>query len=633
MSDRRLAGRAFGVVPAALAVLAFLIQPLLADPANAQTAPPDDTPILDDEIVVTATRSKEKLTEVGSSVTVLTRAEIELRAKTTLSELLRTVPGVGVVRGGGPGQLTSVFVRGGSSSQTLVLLDGLRVNDPSTGGFDFANLSTDQIERIEIVRGPQSTLYGSEAMAGVIQIVTRRGQGRAGGGLGVEGLVEAGGDDHQRLRLALDGAGPGADWRLTVSDQQTDGVSAASEARGNTEVDPSENTTVTAQLGFATGADGRLDLTVRSYDSEVANDGFDFLLGPVDDLDALQFREGTLASLRWSGQLSPTWRQTVTVGWMEDELRGEDPTNFFSNFRVDSERLELGLQSDFTLGDRSVLTLGVSSEERESASVGNFDESVDITSIYLQEAWSGERLHLTVGGRWDDHSQFGDETTYRLSASWQASDSARLHGSWGTGFKAPTLNDLYFPFFSNPDLVPETSTAFDLGIEGTWLEDRLRVDLTLFETDFEDLIVFDFATFLPQNLAEAEASGAELTVEWKPGAKFQLLASHTWLDSEDLGNGLPLPRRAEQTTALQLFFKPIERLTGTASLVLARDRFDTGGVPMDDSERVDLALHYRVRPGLVPYLRVENLFDEDYEEVPGFTTPGATAALGLSFGF
>ena len=627
------ADRANCVVPTALAVFAFLLQPLLAPPASAQTAPSDEAPILDDEIVVTATRSEEKPAEVGSSVTVLTRTEIELRAKTHVADLLRTVPGVGVVRGGGPGQVTSVFVRGGSSSQTLVLLDGLRVNDPSTGGFDFANLTTDQIERIEIVRGPQSTLYGSEAMAGVIQIFTRRGESGAAGGLAVQGLVEAGDDDQQRLRLALEGAGPKADWRVTVSDQQTDGVSAASERRGNLEVDPAENTSVTAQLGFATGAEGRLDLTVRSFDAEVANDGFDFLLGPVDDLDALQFRDGNLASLRWSGQLSSIWRQTVTLAWMEDTLRGEDPTTFFSNFRVDSERLEIGLESDVDLGEHSVLTLGVSSEEREGASVGNFDESVDVTSVYVQQAWSGDRLHLTAGGRWDDHSQFGDETTYRLAASWQASTSTRIHGSWGTGFKAPTLNDLYFPFFSNPDLVPETSTAFDLGVEGTWLADRLRIDLTFFDTDFEDLIVFDFATFLPQNLAEAEASGAELTVEWRPGAKLQVLASHTWLDSEDLASSLPLPRRAEQTTTLQLFFKPIERLTGTASLVLARDRFDTGGVPMDDSERVDLALHYRVRPGLVPYLRVENLFDEDYEEVPGFTTPGATAALGLAFGF
>lgn len=586
-------------------------------------------PILEEEIVVTANRAEAEPSEVGSAVTVISRSEIELRNATNVAELLRTVPGLAVVRGGGPGQLTSVFMRGGSSSQTLVLIDGVRVNDPNGGAYNFADLSTDQLERIEIVRGPQSTLYGSEAVAGVIQLFTRRG----GDGFRVSGLAEVGEASSERLRLSLEGGDDRFDWMLTVSDESTDGVSAASERRGNTELDPYENTSASLALGFDVGAEGRLDLTLRTFDTETANDGFDFILGPVDDLDALQEREGTTGSLAYAGQWGENWRQSVTVGFSDDELIGTDPTNFFSNFSILGERLEVTSQSDLTLSERDVLTLGLAYEKRTGESVGNFDESVDITSAFLQNAWSGDRFHLTAGLRFDDHSEFGDETTWRLATSWDLGASTRLHGSFGTGFKAPTLNDLFFPFFSNPDLVPETSEAFDIGIEHRFAGDKLRVDLTYFDMDFEDLIAFDFVTFLPQNIAEATSSGVELVVEYRPNANVQILASHTYNDTEDLATGEPLARRPESKTTLQLFVRPVEDLVGTLSLVSAADRIDSDGTPMDDYERVDLSLRYTLRPGLEPYLRVENLFDDEYEEIPGFTAPGSLAVVGLGFSF
>lgn len=605
---------------------------LAAQEAETDSAAPAEEPRTQvrEQIVVTANRLESSRRQVGSSVTVITAEEIELKRKVTVAELLRGVPGVEVVRGGGAGQVTSVFIRGGSSSHTLVLLDGMRVNAPTTGAFDFANLAADSIERIEIVRGPQSTLYGSEAVAGVISIFSKSGRE----GRHFSGAAEAGELGSSRFRAAVDGAGDRFDYRVTVSDESTDGVSAASERAGNVEDDPYDSTSATAHLGWRSGEDGGVDVDLRWFDAEVGNDGFDFRLGPVDDLDRIQTREGLTGSVKARLALGPRWDQTFALGVHDEELAGSDPDDVFSNFRVDNRSLELTSQSDLSLGASDVLTLGVGYEERDGGSAGSFDESVDIFSAFVQNAWGWEdRFHLTAGLRHDDHSQFGGETTYRLSTTWSFDSGTRLHGTYGTGFKAPTLNDLFFPFFSNPNLAPETSEGFDFGVEQTWGGDRWRFDATWFETDFEDLIAFSFVTFVPENVARAESSGVELVLEVKPGPSFQLAASHTYNDTEDLTTGLQLARRPKNRSTLDLYFRPWVRLSGSVSLILVSDRIDSDGSDLDDYERVDLSLSYRLRTGFEPYLRVENLFDDEYEEIRGFTTPGALAVVGLSLKF
>ena len=584
-------------------------------------------PAVREEIVVTANRLESEPDQVGSSVTVITAEEIALKRKTSVAELLRSVPGVEVVRGGGPGQVTSVFVRGGSSSQTLVLLDGVRLNAPATGAYDFANLATDSIERIEIVRGPQSTVYGSEATAGVISIFSKAGRR----GLHISALAEAGELGSRRLRAGVDGGSERFDYRVTISDEATDGVSSASERAGNVEPDPYESSSLAARLGWRVAGDGRLDLNLRAFDAEVANDGFDFVHGPVDDLNRFQTREGLAGSLRLETPLSPRWNQTFVLGFNDEELAGVDPDDLFSNFAVDSRSIELTSQSDLTVGESDVLTFGIGYEKRDGGSAGSFDEEVEILSAFAQNAWSWrERFHLTAGVRHDDHSSFGGETTFRVSGTGRLGSTTRLHASYGTGFKAPTLNDLFFPFFSNPSLKPETSEGFDVGIEQTWAQGRARLDVTWFDLDFEDLIAFSFVTFVPENTARASSSGLEVTLDLRPGPSFQLRASHTVGDTEDLATGLQLARRPKHRSTLDLYFRPLPRLTGSASLIMVSDRIDSDGSDLDDYERVDLALGYELENGhFEPYLRVENLLGEEYEEVNGFTSPGSVAVMGL----
>ncbi len=609
------------------AVFAALALAASTHPSLAQEAEDEPQATVAAKIVVTANRQESPADAVGSSVTVITAEEIEARGKITVAELLRTVPGTEVVRGGGSGQITSVFLRGGNSSHTLVLLDGVRVNSTTTGAFDFADLAADQIERIEVVRGPQSALYGSEAVAGVVSITTRRA---TADGFRFNARAEAGGDAHQRYQASVDGTASRFDYNVSFSDLTTDSVSVAA---SGVEDDPHESSTFASRLGFDFSDDGRVDLSVRAFRGDVANDGFDFALGPVDDLNRLQKRDGVAGSV----QVAKTFgrvRQKVLVGFQDDELSGSDPDNVFSNFTIDSRSAELTLQADVDVNEANVLTLGASYEDREGGSAGNFDESLDIRSLFVQNAFSrDDRFYLTAGARHDEHSEFGGETTYRLSSAWKPGSATRLHGSFGTGFRAPTLNDLFFPFFSNPDLEPERSRSYDFGVEHQLHGDELVVDVTFFDTDFENLIVFDFVTFLPQNLGEAESKGVEVALDYRPGPAFQLSASYTWNETEDLTTGRQLARRPEHRGVVSLFFRPTDKLRANATLIAVSGRIDSDGSAMDDYERVDLAVQYRFSHHFEPYLRVENLLDEDYEEVNAFSSPGVQAVVGLGLRF
>ncbi|MEM9594743.1 MAG: TonB-dependent receptor [Acidobacteriota bacterium] len=629
---RPSASRPAFAAPAAIALLTVAASSFVAfaGPASAAAEP---SLRVEEEIVVSANLVETPADEVGSSVTVILAEDIERHRWRTVAEALRHVPGLAVARTGGPGQSTSVFLRGGSSSQTLVLLDGVRINSATSGAFDFADLTTDHVERIEVVRGPQSTLYGSEAVGGVVSIITRSG----GTGLRASGVAEGGEDGHRRLALEVGGGDDRFDWSFSVADLETDGISAADVRRGNTEEDRHENTTISGRLGWGFGEDARADLVLRHVDGEAEIDGFSFFDGPVDDLDATNSRDAATAGLTVTAPLAEGWRGVFTAGWNDDELEGADPTNPFGNFTVESQGIQFGARADVDLAADSnspnVLSVGVAWEERQGGSVGSFDETVDIASFYVQDRLSlGEGTSLTLGARYDDHSSFGSETTWRVSGSTEVGSGGRFHGSWGTGFKAPTLNDLFFPGFGNPDLVPETSQAVDLGYEQTLADGRLVLDVTYFDADYEDLIVFDFSTFLPGNIAEASSRGVEASLAFDT-ERVNVALSHTWNETEDLSTGEPLARRPEHRSVLELSVQATDALRTALSAISSADRIDSDGTELEDYVRVDLTAQYEISEHFEPYVRVLNVFDEEYSEVGGFGSRGRTALFGVAFDY
>ena len=612
---------------------AVVVIPLCLAPAHlfadqAKGAAESPVSVVEEEIVVSASLEDIPRVRSRSAVTVITRDELDQRSEVTVLEVLRRVPGLEVVSTGGPGGATSVFVRGANSSHTLVLLDGMRVNSPAGGAFDWADLTIDGIERIEVLRGAQSALYGSEAIGGVISIISRRG--RDGGH--AEASVEAGSNGFSRLRASAGGTGGAWDWNVAASRQETDGVSRATEAAGNTEDDPWENLTVSTGVGRTLGDDGSLRVDLRYVDAAAALDGFDFFVGPVDDPAFDQDREQLVASVEVEVPVNSRWRQKVRIGRTDETLEttNPDPAASFLNSLTETTNTSVDLVADLELSSQDSLSVGASWETRDGESATNYSETVDIVSVYAENRFGwNDTFFLTLGVRHDDHSVYGGETTGRAALSWLVSTSGtRFHGSWGTGFKAPTFVDLYFPFYGNPDLVPETSRSVDLGVEQTFADGAWRFDLTWFSSDVDDLIVFDLSTFLAGNVAEAEIDGLEVTADWQPMDRLTVGASYTRTDTEDLATGEPLARRPKHRYTASVRWAPSARFDGVLSWVGVRDRFESGA-EMDDYDRVDATLNLHFAERWKVFLRGRNIFDEEYEELTGYTTPGAEVAVGV----
>jgi vitamin B12 transporter len=631
-----------------LPVLLFLSLPFVPGALRAQSPPPspppsasappsdattDDStpPPFKEEIVVTANLLPTPAEEVGSSVTVIGREEIERRGETAVLDLLRTVPGLEVNQSGGPGSFASVFLRGANSNQTLVLVDGVRVTNTS-GGYDFSALRADDVERIEILRGPQSTLYGSEAIGGVVSIVTRRG--RTGFHLAVDG--RGGSRSTHELNVAADGGTGALDYSLSVADRRTAGVSAASERRGNRETDPFSDRTLAGRLGFTLLGDGRVDLVLRHADADSSLDGFTFGIGPTDDPNYTQHRQLTVGSLQLVKPITAWWDLKLSTGIHRDDTRGRDPDTFFNNYDLKSEEREVSAQSDFKLAANDTLIAGFSGERRQGETAGSYDESLSVSSFYLEDDWAWrDRLFLTAGARHDRYSRFGEKTTYRLTGSYLLPAAVKLHGSFGTGFRGPSFDELFFPFAGNPNLRPETSTGVELGVDRTFGNGVLTAGVTWFSSRFKDLIDFNLDTFTFENERRASSEGVETTLDVRPTRSVELRGSYTYNDTEDQATGRQLARRPRHRWTLLAAYTPsgtgggLDRLRGTVSLVGVSGRIDSDGTRMDSYTRVDLSLDDRVTPWLQPYLLVQNLFNQKYEEVTGYTTPGFTLLAGL----
>jgi vitamin B12 transporter len=658
---RRSARKSSNFVPVktvmwVVALSALLAALLCGPPAYAAQGQGEKEKVQVGEVVVTATRLETPVREVASSMTVITGQEIEQEGKTEVLEVLRDEPALDVVRTGGPGGVTSIFIRGADSDQTLVLIDGIEVNDPIFNrAFDFANLAADNIERIEVLRGPQSTIYGSEAMGGVINIITRRGGGKPR--LTLSG--EAGSFDTYRLASSLSGGYGPLDYSLGASWLDTKGISAASEKDGNKERDGHQNATLSARLGIKPAEALRLDLTARYTDSEKDIDNFG---GPGGDDPNHVFETRQLLVRAGAGLtlLEGLWEQQLGLSLTDydsDERNDPDPDHPGESLRssFDSTLLKADWQHNLYLHETNTLTLGLEAdEERGESSVASQSPFGPYTSEFAEETartksayaedqiklW--DRLFSTVGVRLDDHDQFGSKVTYRVTAAYIVKETGtKLKATYGTGFKAPTLFQLFDPTNGNPDLAPEASTGFDAGVEQVLWEDRLAFGATYFANDFEDLIEFvllDPVAFTGtfRNVSKAESRGVEVFASLSPTERLAFRADYTYMDTEDKTTGEQLLRRARNKFKLTANYAFSDRgnLNLGVSYTGQREDLDFSVFP---SERVklkgytlvDLAASYGITKNLEVFGRVENLLDQDYEEVKGYGTPGISAYAGL----
>ncbi|MEJ2575330.1 MAG: TonB-dependent receptor [Gammaproteobacteria bacterium] len=583
-----------------------------------------------DPIVVTASRVATPESELARSITVIDAGTLRERGHRTLDEALEPVPGLHVARSGGPGQQTSVFMRGTESNHVLVLLDGMRVGDPSNpgGGFDFASLDLSQVERIEVVRGTNSVLYGSDAIGGTINIITRA----AGGPPGAAASVEAGSFDTFNQQAGVHGSAGATGYRLDISHRKTRGYSATSPGLQTPPVDDdgNENWTAWGRLAFAVGPHTQAELFARYEDDDTDIDLGDFasvLEDPDSRLDSrrLYLRGG--ADQRW-GQGSYATRAdlgytryrrtTHNDGWSEE---------------FDGDKLYLDVKTDYLAFEEHLPSFGATLG-REAADTVDTRAHVRTAALYVQDQFRlAAGAFGTVGARLDHHQEFGDFFTFQLAPAYRFDASAStLKASLGSGYRAPSLSELYSASYGNPDLQPERSLGWDAGLVQDFA--RGSAGVTYFAQDIRDLIGFD-ASFRPVNEDSAETSGWEAFVDWQCVPELSARLDYTYTHAVD-GAGDRLLRRPRHKADLAIRYAPrrnlVFRLTGRylADMVdVSRADFDI--VEMPDYAVVDANAEYRFRPGWVLFARIDNLLDERYEPVNGFQGARLSGYLGVRY--
>lgn len=597
------------------------------------------------QIVVSATRTEQTLGVTGTSVSVVTAEDIRATQKVMLSDVLRETPGVTVVRSGGPGAQTSMFIRGVGGEQTAILIDGVRINDPSTPGgtAHVTDLITTGVQRVEVLRGPQSTLYGSHAIGGVVNIITQQGEP----GLRGEALVEGGSFDSWRAAGTVAGGTEKVQGSLSASFYDTDGVSAADKDDGNTEKDGYRNWGLLGSVGAELADNLRLDLKGLYNNGRAEYDGFPPPLYTFADTDNNSRNElySGYAGLTLG---TPEGRMTnrLAVGFSRtdrEDFEGDVKTN---DTRGQNRRFEY--QGVVRVTEAAELTFGAETERTKIRNIGQWDleplkAAVDMHSLYAQgQATLLENLTLTAGVRYDDHDTFGDHTSFRVAGAYQVPQTdTLLRANWGEGFKAPTLYQLY-SIYGNADLQAETSKGWEVGIDQGFVEGRIRVSATWFQNKLNNQIDYVNCTVGdPQcasgrwgyydNVARASFKGLELGLLVQPIDPLVIKASYTWLKPRNEVTDTDLARRARDSFQTSVNWQANERFSLSASLTMTGDSYDSAGHvnPLDGYTLVDVRASYAVTKGLELYGRVENLFDADYEVINGYGVLGRGAFIGL----
>ncbi len=617
-----------------------------------------------EQVVVTANRTPSQAIRVGQSFTVLTLEQIQRDQETDVADIVARTPGITLARNGGPGQTTSLFIRGADSDQTLVLIDGVKVNDPSDpgSGYDFSHLATGDVARIEVLRGPQSTLYGSEAVGGVVNIITAEPTRP------FEGLVQAEGGSYGAayVRAALGGKADRLDWRLGAYFNSTDGVSAFDKTFGGTGSDPFHTAGVSGRLTYALTPTLKLDERAFFTWSRSEFDGYDtptYTFGNDNEFGRTQqFVNYTGANLSlFDGRL----QSRLAFEYSAIDRRNEDPNQAGTKFTF----LDTGIAT--TVEYEGVLALAPGYQAVFGAQSGRSTMNADSplyppaviagvteTSGYGQltaEVLPG--LTLTGGGRYDEHSTYGGHGTGQASAAWRLNDGTTiLRASFGQGFKAPSLYQLYSPY-GNLGLRPEEANGWDAGVEQHILRERVVLQATWFERSTRDLIEFvscygnntGLCLTDPQyassggyynNVSRALAQGVELGAAWKATDRLELDGNYTYDEAVDRSPGAPtyglqLARRPRNTGNLAVSYLWPIKLRTSVALRYADRSFDDGGdtIPLKSYGLWDVRASYPLGHGVEIYGRIENLTNKHYETAYQYGTLGRAAYGGVRYSF
>ena len=568
-----------------------------------------------ESIEITSNRLKTSIEQYAGSATVITEEEIKQSGKIHVGDILRDALGVDLRQSGPMGATSTLFLRGAGSESTLVLIDGVQVNSNTLGSYNFADLNVDNVQKIEILRGPQSTLWGSDAVGGVINIITKKGSGKPA----TYASFEGGSFSTYKETIGASGQNGRLDYSVTAS--RTD--SAGFSARNLNENDGYENTTLSARGGANLEGDLRIDFIGRYSASDVDIDA----LNGGDDFTRQSGTKTFNVSLPINKQITDWWDITFRPSYFYEVARDAQATK---EDAIYSRNITLDLQNNIEINENVSTVFGMEYQRLAGHNVlQNFKHDNHNYGFFMQarmnwmEAWS-----FTGGFRKDLLSEFEDPLTYRFEGAYRiASTGTKIHTSYSTGFRAPTFNQQFFPNFGRAGLKPEESKGWEAGVKQSLLEDRVHFDITYFETRFTNLLITPPPTFALVQVGTAKTNGTETEIRAQLPYRSQISINHSWLEARD-GNGTKLANRSKHRFSTQLskdFGKDFNLLVGL--------RFRSRAGTVDPFKTVRIAAKYQVTSQLKLTARIENLFDEHYEEVSTFSTAGVSGYAGFVYDF
>jgi len=583
-----------------------------------------------DPIVVTGTREPQRLDRSTADIVRIDYETIRDSSADSVEDLLRRVAGLQLTRSGGPGQSSGYFLRGAGTSGTVVLIDGVKIGAATAGQVEFESLSLAQIDHIEVLRGPASSLYGADAVGGVIQIFTRRGEA----GPRIVGNAAVGGYDSLQADVGVSGAQGGFDYAATIGRDRTRGVSAIRPndqfGNFNPDADGFSRTFGNARLGYTLAPGHRIGIDVigsrlnAQYDSAEFNPP-DFIADPSPD-----FRNRlntSVIAIGYRGQVSALWTTTLQTSKNVDDSTSGGMTT--SRFRT--ERQQATWQNALQLASDQQLVLAYE-HLRERVSGDVFSDQPKRSNNAVLGVYTGGfgPTQLEASLRYDDNSVYGSNTTGNLGASYEVSPGLRLRARAGTSFRAPTFNDLFFPGFSNPNLQPERGASVEVGV--TWQSATTTASATVYRNRVTNLIVSDSNCFCGTNVGRARLQGLDVNVAQRWG-NLNLRVTIDLLDATNADSGARLNRRARHQESLIADYD-IGAWTVGGSVVDVGARpdgpegttFMLGGYGL-----VDLRGTWRFRPQWRLEAKLLNALDHRVESVRDYQGLGRQAWLGIRY--
>lgn len=631
----------------ALPLAACIAGAAATSPALAQEA--NQLPTVE---VTSPTTVPTPVSQIASSITVITAADIERDQRRTVVDALQAVPGLNVVQNGGPGGQTSVFMRGTNSNHTKILLDGIDVGDPSnpTGNFDLGNMLTGDIDRIEVLRGPQSGLYGSDAIGGVISITTKSGKGPAT----VRARVEGGSFGTINSSGGISGSQGPVSYNFNVEQFHTEGAQVTplgllppGQKRFTNNYD---NKTFSTKVGVDVSENLALNFTGRYTEALLGFTGSDPTFSfPADQQSRTASTQLFTRSEAVVSAFDGRWKNYFGANFNVQRRNNFDPygldfTTFlpaqFSTNNGERNQYDWRSVANFLPGQTLVVGSEYQTERFNSNTVSTKENNNRGAYVELQSQFA-DRFFVVSNVRIDDNDAFGDHTTYRIAPAFIVPGTeTKLKASYGTGFKAPSLSQLYDNTFgsNNPNLKPEESRGYDVGFEQPIANDRVRFGTTYFNNDITNLILSDPTDpfFRNQNIGSAKTSGFETFAAITFNDRFKIRFDHTYTDAVNAQTGLELTRRPRNKMSYTAIWTPIDDLTVSATAItfssfLDVPRFGVGNVTTPGYTIVNLAANYKVAEGVTAFARIDNLLNEQYVNPDGFLRPGFSVFGGVRF--